>query len=119
MPWQVKYFEERERTIPAKRFENTLPKKLRAKLLRITKEVAASDGAIGGGYFEPCHNYPGLYEVRVRFGQDLARFLCARDGNTLVLLGGVFKQMGEETPEDCFVEATTALTEYRETLRAV
>lgn len=105
----------RDGVIPAKVFEDSLPDPLRFKLLRFTQEVANSNGSLGGGYFEPCHDYPGLFEVRVGRGDELARFLCARDGDTLILLGGVHKRVNEASPQSCFREASEDLTQYRET----
>jgi hypothetical protein len=119
MPWDVKYFVRADDSIPARDFQSDLPIKLRTKLLRITLEVAISDGALGGGFFEVCHAHPGLHEIRVRHQRDLARFVCTRDGDSLILLTGVLKVTGEATPEATFVEADGFLAEYRKTGHAV
>lgn len=118
MAWQVRYFRRRDGSFPAREFRGTLPGPLRAKLLRITQEVAASDGKIGSGYYEICHSHPGLSETRARFQDDLGRFICARDGDMLVLLTGVLKPIREATPSVVLEQADLFLAEYRETKAA-
>jgi hypothetical protein len=115
MAWEVKYFRKRDGTVPAKSFQEALPPKLRAKLLRITQEAAQTEGAIGGGYYEICHSHPGLSETRAKFQKDLGRFVCGRDGNTLILLTGVRKLLGQPTPPALLDEADALLSEYQET----
>lgn len=121
MGWVVRYFRKSDGSVPARQFEGLLSQKLklRAKLHRMTKEVADSEGRLGGGYFEPCHGWDDLCEIRVIQGSDLARFICARHGESLVLLEGVLKRVREETPQSVFAQAVENLREYRETRDAL
>ncbi|MBV8134492.1 MAG: hypothetical protein JO121_02465 [Deltaproteobacteria bacterium] len=115
MAWQVKYFKREDGTVPAHAFQEGLPKKLRAKLLKFTKEAADSEGKLGGGYYEVCHSRPGISETRAKLGKDLARFLCGRDGDRLVILTGVLKGIDEPTPDASFDGAEAFLAEYNKT----
>lgn len=119
MAWQVSYFRRRDGAVPARDFQQALPEALRAKLLRITREVAQSEGTLGGGYYEILHSHPGLSETRARSGRDLGRFICTRDADSLVLLTGVLKATNEPTPEAVLDDADALLAEYRETKDAL
>lgn len=91
---------------PAEVFEEGLAQaapQLLGKLQGVTSRVAAElPRSIGGGLWEKCHGYPGLWEVRTIFARQLARYIAALDGQhqppRLVLLAGVVKRTGEATP---------------------
>jgi hypothetical protein len=99
MSWTIKYFRTRGGVMPARDFRRLLPAKLRSKLDRYAAATAANEGAIGGGIFQSFHApYAGLSKVRARHGPDLARYLCAVDGDSLILLDGVQKRINQPAP---------------------
>jgi hypothetical protein len=118
VPWTVRYFVDDDGSMPADEFESSLPPKLLGKLLGFIELVARNDGAVGAGIFHKCHGgYSDIYEVRAKREKSLARTLCARDGDNLILLGGVYKQLDEPTPEADLVQAAARLDRYRKTKR--
>lgn len=118
MPWTVRYFVEADGSVPAEEFEDALPPKLRGKLLGFIEQVALYEGDVGAGIFHKCHGgYSDLYEVRAKREKLLARSLCARDGDNLILLGGVSKKLDEPTPDADLMRADGCLSRYRETRR--
>jgi hypothetical protein len=102
-------FVEADGSIPQRKFYAKLgkknPKLLQALLGKI-KATAEVEGKIGAHIFKALHKpYSGLAEVRAISGVDLARSLCCRDGNDLVLFNGVNKRCEEETPDPDLKEA--------------
>lgn len=87
VPWGVRYFVDDDGSIPAAEFEDSLADAIAAKLARWVKAVAESGFTLGGGIFEACHDYPGLFEIRAKVGRQLAREFCTVDDGLLVLLG--------------------------------
>ncbi|HEY2476019.1 MAG TPA: hypothetical protein VGI19_14610 [Candidatus Cybelea sp.] len=117
MSWEIEYYEMVTGDQPAETFEDNLPMKLRARLTRFTEAVAESEGTIGGGYWEPCHDWPGLFEVRAQVARDLGRYYATVDGLKLVLLHGYQKRHGEPTPQAIFQEADGYRQDYERNRR--
>jgi hypothetical protein len=68
MNWIIEYFEQQDTTQPAEIFEDMLVvthPKLRGKLLQITDTLEYYVPQMGGGYIEKCHEYKGMWEIRV------------------------------------------------------
>jgi hypothetical protein len=114
MPWTVRYFVDDDLSLPAEVFEDSLDTKLKAKLLTFIEQVALNEGDLGGGILHACHGskYSSIFEIRAKRGTDLARSLCYRDGCNLILLGGVSKSLGDETPVRNLDEAASRLSRY-------
>jgi hypothetical protein len=115
MPWTIRYFVESDGAMPAERFEDSLPDKVQGRLFGFIKQVAENEGRIGGRIFRKCFGYSDLWEVRARVGKQLVRMLCTRDGDNLILLGGVLKGVDEETPRSALAEASDRLSRYKVT----
>jgi len=116
MSFEVVYFERRDGLLPALTFEDSIAnKKLAGKLAHIVIACAQSGPALGGGYIEKCHSYPGLWEIRAIHGSDLGRLFCALEAPIMVLLSGVVKRKGEPTPRAALEEAARYLAEYKTT----
>jgi len=81
------------------------------------EQVAQAEGKLGGRIFRKCFEYSGLYEVRARVAKELARSICARDGDNLILLGGVLKGVDEATPLADLEKAEHRLNRYKQTKR--
>src|SRR5215470_13824002 len=98
MRWKIESFEQEDTTQPAEIFENALDvshSKLSAKLSRVAGELQFYGYRLGGGYLEKCHDYQGLWEIRVIHSRMLARELLGFDGNRIVLLHGYIKRTGQ------------------------
>jgi hypothetical protein len=119
MPWSIRYFVESDGSIPAAEFEDSLPDALRGKMATIVRAVSIEQWGLGGGYFEICHGYPNLFEVRVKRGRDLAREFCTVSEGLLVLLDGILKAEGEATPREAFDRAAGRLERYQHSRRTV
>ncbi len=117
MPWTIRYFVESDGTMPAEEFEDGLPDRVQGRLFGFIKQVAENEGRIGGRIFRKCFGYSDLWEIRARVAKQLARSLCTRDGNNLILLGGVLKGVDEETPKEDLDEAERRLDRYKKTKR--
>lgn len=117
MPWTIRYYVESDGTMPAEEYEDSLPDRMQGRLLGFIEQVALSEGRIGGRIFRKCFGYPDLSEIRARVANQLARSLCARDGDNLILLGGLLKGVDEPTPIAALDEAARRLSRYKKTKR--
>jgi hypothetical protein len=118
MEWTIEYFEQADTVQPAEFFEDTLDttnSKLAGKLARITGELQSYGHLLGGGYIEKCHDYEGMWEIRVIHSGMLAREFFGFDRNRIVLLHGYTKRTGEPASAHDLKKAFTYLTEYNHT----
>jgi hypothetical protein len=86
MRWMIVYFEQQDTTQPAEVFEDILVvthPKLRGKLLQITDTLEYYGPQMGGGYIEKCHDYKGMWEIRVIHSGTLARELFGFDNERI------------------------------------
>jgi len=120
MKWTIEYFEQEDATQPAEIFEDALDishSKLSAKLSRVTGELQFYGYRLGGEYLEKCHDYQGLWEIRVIRGGLLAREFFGFDGKRIVLLYGYSKRTGQSASEHDLKKAFEYWTEYKRTRR--
>lgn len=120
MKWVIEYFEQEDTTQPAEVFEDALDKtypKLSGKLLRVVSELQFYGHLLGGGYLEKCHDYEGLWEIRVSHSRTLARELVGFDGNRIVLLHGYTKQTSQTASTRELKKAFNYWAEYARTRR--
>jgi len=122
MKWMIEYFEQADTIQPAEAFEDALDAthiKLAAKVARIVAELQSYGYQLGGGYIEKCHDYEGMWEIRVIHSGTLARELFGFDGERerIVLLHGYTKRSGESASEYDLKKAFTYWAEYKRTHR--
>ena len=91
--------------------------RLAGKLARIAVALEANGPHLGGGLIEPCHGYPGLWEMRAIFGQTLARELFGFEGQRIILLHGYIKRAGEKASQKELARAADYLRGYLRTHR--
>jgi hypothetical protein len=118
MAWTIEYYEQQSGTQPAEVFEDQLDRdnpRLSAKLARAVEALEASGHQLGGGLIEKCHNYPGLWEVRVIQSNTLARELFGFDGSRIVLLHGYVKRVGVVASARDLNRAAAYLKDYMRT----
>jgi hypothetical protein len=118
MRWTIEYFEQEDTTQPAEVFEDALDAaypRLAGKLLRVTEELQFSGHRMGGGYVEKCHDYQGIWEIRVIHSGTLAREFLGFDGERIILLHGYVKRTGQPASEHDMRKAFTYWTEYMRT----
>ena len=117
MKWTIVYFEQEDKTQPAEDFEDALDStyiKLAGKLARVTAELRFYGHQLGGGYIEKCHDYEGLWEIRVIHSGVLAREFFGFDRERIVLLHGYIKRTGQPAS---VVDLKKAFTYWREYMR--
>jgi hypothetical protein len=113
--WTLEYYEQHDGTQPGEVFEDWLDRKhakLGGKLLRLATEVEAQGPNLGGGYFEPCHDYEGLWEIRARFQKSLGREFLGFDDDRAVLLHGYVKGVDEPAHVEEFKQAHKFWRDY-------
>lgn len=115
--YSVEYFERASGNQPAENWEDGTAAKLRGKLFRYRAAVASYGTQLGGGIIQKCHAHPDLYELRVRHHKNLAREFCTIDGDRLVMLDGIVKPDGQQTPPAAITQASGHLQEYKTTRR--
>jgi len=118
MKWKMEYFEQEDATQPAEIFEDALDAihpELSGKLLQITDKLELYGHQLGGGYVEKCHDYQGLWEMRVIHSGTLAREFFGFDGERIVLLYGYCKRTGQPALEHDLKKAFTYWQEYQRT----
>ena len=91
--------------------------RLAGKLARIAVALEANGPQLGGGLIEPCHGYPGLWEMRAIFGQTLARELFGFEGQRIILLHGYIKRAGQKASSKDLARAAEYLRDYQHTHR--
>jgi hypothetical protein len=120
MKWTVVYFEQEDTTQPAEVFEDVLDithPNLSGKLLQATDALEHYGYRLGGGYIEKCHNYEGMWEIRVIYSGTLGREFFGFDKNRIVLLHGYAKRTGQRASEYDLNKAFSYWTEYLRTRR--
>src|SRR5881398_29249 len=93
--WTIEYFEQQDTTQPAEVVEDILDDthpKLSGKLLKVAKTLQFYGHQLGGGYIEKCHDYEGMWEIRVIHSRMLAREFFGFDKERIVLLHGYTKR---------------------------
>jgi hypothetical protein len=118
MKWTIEYFEQADTTQPAEVFEDALDAtypKLSGKLLQVVSQLQSYGHQLGGGYIEKCHDYTGLWEIRVIHSGTLAREFFGFDGKRIVLLYGYIKRTGQPASEGDLRKAFAYWTEYMRT----
>jgi hypothetical protein len=118
MKWKIVYFEQEDTSQPAEVFEDTLViinSKLRGKLLQVTDALLHHGYRLGGGYIEKCHDYEGIWEIRIIHGGMLAREFFGFDKERIVLLHGYTKRTGQPASTYDLEKAFTYWTEYTRT----
>jgi hypothetical protein len=120
MKWTIEYFEQQDTTQPAEVFEDKLvvthPKR-RGKLLQITDTLEYYGHQMGGGYIEKCHDYKGMWEIRVIYSGTLAREFFGFDNERIVMLHGYTKRTGQPASEYDLKKAFDYWKEYMRTRR--
>ncbi|MGH2494069.1 MAG: type II toxin-antitoxin system RelE/ParE family toxin [Ktedonobacteraceae bacterium] len=102
MKWKVVYFEQENTIQPAEVFEDALDitnPQLSGKLLQVTDALKYHGYRLGGGYIEKCHNYEGMWEIRVIYNGALGREFFGFDKERIVLLHGYVKRTGQRASE--------------------
>lgn len=120
MKWTIEFFEQADTAQPAEIFEDALDAtnmKLAGKLSRVTGELQFYGHHLGGGYIKKCHEYEGIWEIRVIHGGMLAREFFGFDKNSIILLHGYTKRTGEAASAHDLKKAHSYLTEYIHTRR--
>jgi hypothetical protein len=126
VPYRLDYYASGEGDRqPAEIFEDDLmarAPRLLGKLKAVTVLVAETlPEQVRGGLLQKCRGYPDLYEIRTIFGNQLARYIVAKDGVArpprLVLLGGLTKRPGQATPRANLDRAARHWTDYVKHLR--
>ena len=114
----IGYFEQENGIQPAEVLEDELHrlnKKMLGKLLYIQDQLEQSGHQLGGGYIEKCHDYQGLWEIRLIYSNSLIRELCGFDGERIVLVHGYVKKVGQVASQQDLKKAFTYWTEYLKT----
>ena len=120
MKWTIEYFEQQDTTQPAEVFEDMLfdtHPKLRGKLLHITDTLERYGHQMGGGYIEKCHDYKGMWEIRVIHSGTLAREFFGFDNERIIMLHGYIKRTGQPTSGYDLDKAYNYWKEYMRTRR--
>jgi len=118
MKWAIEYFEQENTAQPAEVFEDALARRdirLAGKLARVIAEVSAYGHQLGGGYIEKCHDYKGMWEIRIIYNGALARMFFGFDGERVVLLHGYTKRVGQRASARDLETAFTYWIEYQRT----
>ena len=120
MKWIIEYFEQEDTAQPAEIFEDFLDgtyPKLAGKLLYVTEQLQFYGHQLGGGFIEKCHDYKGLWEIRVIYAGMLAREFFGFDRERIVLLHGYVKRTGQPASAPDLKKAFSYWTVYLHTHR--
>ena len=118
MKWKVVYFEQIDTNQPAEVFEDALlimSFKLRGKLLQVTDALRFQGHQLGGGYIKKCHDYEGIWEIRIIQSGTLVREFFGFDKERIVMLHGYTKRVGQPASTYDLNKAFGYGTEYLRT----
>jgi phage-related protein len=89
--------------------------KFLGKLLYIHDQLKEYGHQLGGGYVEKCHDYQGLWEIRIIHSNKLVREFFGFDGERIVLLHGYVKSVGQPASKRDLNMTYSYWTEYLKT----
>jgi phage-related protein len=96
---------------PVRDFLETLPSKQAQKAAWVMSLVEDLD-SVPGQYFQKMVNTDNLWEIRVKTGSDIFRFLGFFDGAKLVVLSHAFQKKTQKTPQQAIRLAEERKQEY-------
>ena len=91
----IEFYQRENGKIPVLEFLNGLPAKLRAKAFKDIELLQELGNDLREPYIKPIsgHNNKGLYELRIKFSNDIARiFYFTYFNNKYILLSGFIKK---------------------------
>jgi hypothetical protein bfra3_12798 len=95
------------------RFFETLRPKLQDRIFQIF-DIIKTVEIVPARHLKHIKDTDGLYEIRVKFGNDILRIFCCFDtGNLVVLLSGFIKKT-QKTPRKEIDKAVSLMNEYYE-----
>ncbi len=96
---------------PVRDFLETLPAKQAKKAAWVMGLVEEMDN-VPGQYFQKMVNTDDLWEVRVKIGSDIFRFLGFFDGPKWVVLSHAFQKKTQKTPQQAIRLAEERKQDY-------
>ena len=96
---------------PIDEFLNTLSSKQTQKVAWVLNLVEELD-IVPSQYFQKMPNTEDLWEVRVRTGSNIFRFLSFFDGTKLVVLSHAFQKKTQKTPRQAIQLAEERKRDY-------
>lgn len=115
MIFELDFYMKENGKIPVQDFLHTLSPKLRAKAFRDIELLKKLGNELKEPYVKPIKgkNNKGLYELRIKFSNDIARiFYFTYINNKLVLLHGFIKKT-TKTPETEIKRARKYMEDYK------
>lgn len=98
-------------------FFDTLNEKSKRKILWTLKLVEELEH-IPGEYFKHLKNTSGIYEIRVRLGNNTFRVFCFFDKNNLIIIGNGYQKKTQKTARKEIEKAEKIKEEYYEEKKA-
>ena len=95
-------------------FYKIQPEKVKKKIIWTLKVIEELD-LIPETYFKHLKNTTGLYEIRIRVGNNIYRIFCFFDLDNLVVIGHGFQKKTQKTPKQQIERAEQIKKEYYET----
>lgn len=92
------------------------PQKVRDKIIKVLDIIEQID-RIPTTYLKYIEGTSGLFEVRVKLGNNIFRIFCFFDGNKLVVLLTGFEKKTQKTPKEEIVRAEKLMSKYYEEKR--
>jgi len=77
-----------------------------------TLKIIESQQIISSEYFKHIEGTKGLYEIRVKSGNDIFRIFCFFDDNNIIVLGNGFQKKTQQTPKNEIAKALRIKLEY-------
>ena len=111
MPREVIFYRIGMGRSPIDEFLNTLSSKQAQKVAWVLNLVEELD-IVPSQYFQKMPNTEDLWEVRVRTGSNIFRFLGFFDGTKLVILSHAFQKKTQKTPRQAIQLAEERKRDY-------
>lgn len=96
---------------PIQDFLDSLSSKQAQKAAWVMSLVEEMD-SVPGQYFQKMVNTDNLWEIRVKIGSDIFRFLGFFDGSKLVVLSHAFQKKTQKTPQQAIRLAEERKKDY-------
>jgi len=119
MNWKVEYYQKENGDIPTLEFLLSLNPKIRAKTFIQIELLEKHGHNLREPYVKPIkgEKYKGIFELRVKFSNDIVRvFYFTFTNNTFIMLNG-FKKKIDKTPKNELDKAKMYKDDYEERCR--
>ena len=108
---EIRFYKSRSERSPVEDFLISLPVKARQKVVYVLKIIRELD-RVPAEYLKKLKSTEGIWEVRVKFGNNIYRLLGFFEKNNLIILVSGFTKKSQKTPKQEILLAQKRKRDY-------